>query len=179
MPIEKDVAGAFVNSLALCFSSMFYSFLISLVLCYLTILPIFRSFGEFLRKFRFLPSAGFSFLFMKITDNTDQQMLWMMIWGITTWLMYSMIGIALSINDDDISYARSLRLSKWQMIKELLIKGKAVDIFQAFISNFAILRSIEYDPNRSAFIGLIQYENGAFANTIVSSMMKIGEVIGK
>ena len=47
-----------------------------------------------------------------------------------------------------------------------------------FISNFAILRSIEYDPNRSAFIGLIQYQNGAFANIIVSSMMKIGEVIG-
>ncbi len=45
-------------------------------------------------------------------------------------------------------------------------------------SNFAILRSIEYDPNRSAFIGLIQYENGAFANTVVSSMMKVGEIIG-
>jgi large subunit ribosomal protein L2 len=47
-----------------------------------------------------------------------------------------------------------------------------------FFCNFAILRSIEYDPNRSAFIGLIQYENGAFANIIVSSMMKIGEIIG-
>ncbi len=43
--------------------------------------------------------------------------------------------------------------------------------------DFAILRTIEYDPNRSAFIGLIQYENGSFSNIVVSSMMKIGEII--
>jgi large subunit ribosomal protein L2 len=39
------------------------------------------------------------------------------------------------------------------------------------------LKSIEYDPNRSAFIGLIQFENGAFSNIVVSSKMQVGEIL--
>ena len=45
------------------------------------------------------------------------------------------------------------------------------------IARFGLLRSIEYDPNRSAFIGLLQYQSGAFTNIIVSSKMKVGDVI--
>lgn len=43
--------------------------------------------------------------------------------------------------------------------------------------NYAILRSIEYDPNRSAYIGVIQYKTGAFSYTVVSSRMQIGDII--
>ena len=49
--------------------------------------------------------------------------------------------------------------------------------YKTNIDNFAILRSIEYDPNRTAFIGLVQYKNGAFANIVVSSTMKVGDII--
>lgn len=42
---------------------------------------------------------------------------------------------------------------------------------------YAMIRSIEYDPNRSAFIGLVQTQNGAFSNILISSNMKVGEVI--
>ena len=43
--------------------------------------------------------------------------------------------------------------------------------------DFAILRSIEYDPNRSAFIGAIQFKEGGFSNIIVSANMKVGNII--
>ena len=49
--------------------------------------------------------------------------------------------------------------------------------YKSIPSNFAFLRSIEYDPNRSAFIGLIQFENGAFSNVVVSSKMQAGDVM--
>lgn len=49
--------------------------------------------------------------------------------------------------------------------------------YKTKLDNFAILRSIEYDPNRSSFIGLIQYKTGAFANILVSSTMKVGDII--
>jgi len=49
--------------------------------------------------------------------------------------------------------------------------------YRAIPSKFAILHSIEYDPNRSAFIGLIQFQNGSFSNIVVSSKMKLGEVL--
>jgi large subunit ribosomal protein L2 len=41
---------------------------------------------------------------------------------------------------------------------------------------YGILRSIEYDPNRSSFIGLVQYQSGSFAYVLVSSTMKVGNV---
>ena len=44
-------------------------------------------------------------------------------------------------------------------------------------TNYAILRSLEYDPNRSAFISLAQMQNGSFINIVVSSKAKIGDVI--
>jgi large subunit ribosomal protein L2 len=49
--------------------------------------------------------------------------------------------------------------------------------YKSIPSNFAILQSIEYDPNRSAFIGLIQFQNGSFSNIVVSSKMQPGEVL--
>lgn len=44
-------------------------------------------------------------------------------------------------------------------------------------SKYVLLRSIEYDPNRSAFIGLAQTQDGSFLNIIVSSFSKVGDVI--
>ena len=49
--------------------------------------------------------------------------------------------------------------------------------YSTISSKYGLLRSIEYDPNRSAFIGLIQTQNGAFFNTVVSSTSKVGDII--
>ena len=62
--MEKDIIRNFMHSLGFCFTAIFYAFLIAIVACYLSVLPIFRTLANFLRKFRFLPSTGLSFLFM-------------------------------------------------------------------------------------------------------------------
>ena len=43
--------------------------------------------------------------------------------------------------------------------------------------DFGILRSIEYDPNRTSFIGTVQFKNGAFSIIPVSSAMKVNDII--
>ena len=45
------------------------------------------------------------------------------------------------------------------------------------VSGYGLIRSVEYDPNRSAFIGLVQTKEGSFINIIISSSMKVGDVI--
>lgn len=42
---------------------------------------------------------------------------------------------------------------------------------------FGILRSIEYDPNRSIYIGLIQLKDGSFCYKSIASTMKINDVL--
>lgn len=163
---DKNIAGNFIKSLAFCFQAMGYSLLIAVIVSYLSVLPLFTTFCTFLRKFRFLPSTGLSFLFMKMTDNIDQQMFWMMIFGVTTWMIDAMVGIALSINRDDVMYARSLRLSRWECMRELLIKGKAAQMFIAAISIFAVawmlLASIENIAKASGGIGVILAESNKY-----------------
>jgi large subunit ribosomal protein L2 len=44
-------------------------------------------------------------------------------------------------------------------------------------NSYGILRSIEYDPNRSTHIGLLQHKDGSFCYITVSSVMKINDVI--
>ena len=44
------------------------------------------------------------------------------------------------------------------------------------INSFGILRSIEYDPNRSVFIGVFQLKNGSFCNIAVPSKIAINSV---
>lgn len=163
---DKDLAGNFIKSLGFCFTSMGYSICIALFISYLSVLPMFRSFCILLRKFRFLPSTGLSFLFMKITGNIEQQMLWMMVFGVTTWMIDYMVGIATSISDDEIMYARSLRLSRWECMRELLIKGKAAQMFLAVISVFAVswmlLASIENIAKASGGIGVVLAESNKY-----------------
>lgn len=163
---EKDIVGSFIKSLGFCFKCMFNAAIISIVVTYLSVLPIFRVVAEFTRKFRFLPSTGLSFLFMKVTHNISEQQSWMMTWGITTWLVYGMIGVALSITDKDIMYAKSIKLNRWQMMRELLIKGKAADLFMVIVGNFAIswmlLSYIENISKVNGGIGVILAESNKY-----------------
>lgn len=163
---DKDLFWHFQKSLFFCLKAMGYSVIISVILCYLSVLPVFSTFCEFLRKFRFLPSTGLSFLFMKISGNIDEQMLYMMMFGITTWMVYAMIDIALSITDDEVMYARSLRLNRWQSMREILIYGKAADLFNAAIGVFAIawmlLAAVENIAKASGGIGVVLAESNKY-----------------
>lgn len=163
---EKDIVGSFIKSLGFCFKCMFNAAIISIIITYLSVLPIFRVAAEFTRKFRFLPSTGLSFLFMKVTNNISEQQTWMMTWGITTWLVYGMIGVALSITDKDIMYAKSIKLNRWQMMRELLIKGKVADLFMVIVGNFAIswmlLSYIENISKVNGGIGVILAESNKY-----------------
>ena len=44
-------------------------------------------------------------------------------------------------------------------------------------NNYAFVRSVEYVPNRSCFIGLIQFQGGAFSNILISSSLTVGDII--
>lgn len=160
---KNDIVDNFLHSIGTCLSALFYSTIISLVACYLSVIPVLRSFLSFLRKFRFLPSAGLSFLFMKLTSSTENAAMAIMVFGVTTWLLDSMLEVALSISDEETIYSRSLRLSRWQMVREILIYGKAGVLFTCVISNFAmawmLLAAVENITKSSGGLGVVLAES--------------------
>ncbi len=164
---ERDLVRNFAKSLLFCFEAMAYSSAISFVVCYLSVLPLFASAASFMRKFRFLPSAGLSFLFLKLSGGTmEGEMQWMMVFGVTTWLLDSMLSISLGIKPEEIMYAKSLRLNRWQMMREVLIYGKAADLCGAIVGNFAmawmLLASVENIAKASGGIGVVLQESAKY-----------------
>jgi ABC-type nitrate/sulfonate/bicarbonate transport system permease component len=163
---KNDLVGNFIISLSFCIKCMLYSLFIAFIFMLIARIPIFQSFAVFCRKFRFLPSVGLSFLFMRLTDNVSSQMSWMMIFGITTFLVDGSVGIALSVTKDDVNYAKSLRLSRWQVFRELVIYSKLPTFFSMAISNFAIawmlLSSIENIAKSSGGIGVVLAESSKY-----------------
>jgi len=163
---KNDLVSNFMISLGFCVKSMFYSCCIAFFFMLIARIPIFQTFAVFCRKFRFLPSVGLSFLFMRLTGSVESQMSWMMIFGITTFLVDGAVGIALSVTKDDVNYAKSLRLSRWQVFRELIIYNKLPTFFSMAIANFAIawmlLSSIENIAKSSGGIGVVLAESGKY-----------------
>ena len=77
-----------------------------------------------------------------------------------------MIGVAMSIKDDQLRYAASLRLNSWQTFRELLLFGKAPDVMQAATSTFAIswtlLSAIENISKAGGGIGVVLAESNKY-----------------
>lgn len=163
---QNDLINNFIISLVFCFKSMFYSSVIAFLFMLIARIPIFQAFAIFCKKFRFLPSVGLSFLFMKLTDNVESLMSWMMIFGITTYMIDGAVNIALSVTKDDVNYAKSLRLSRWQIFRELIIYSKLPLFFIMAISNFAmawmLLASVENIAKSSGGIGVILAESNKY-----------------
>lgn len=160
---ERDLIDNYFHSLIFCFRAIGIATVISFILAYMSVLPLFSSFCSFLRKFRFLPSAGLTVVFMKLTDTMEQGMFAMMVFGVATWLIDSVIGVALSIKPEEIMYAKSLRLTRWEMMRELLIYGKADEMFRVVIGNFAmawmLLAAIESLVKSNGGLGVVLAES--------------------
>jgi len=163
---QNDLIENFSISLIFCIKSMLYASAIAFIFMLIARIPLFEAFAVFCRKFRFLPSVGLSFLFMKMTPDISTMMSWMMIFGITTYMIDGAVGIALSVSKDEVNYAKSLRLSRWEVFRELIIYSKLPAFFIMAVSNFAIawmlLSSVENIAKASGGIGVILAESNKY-----------------
>lgn len=103
---------------------------------------------------------------MKVTADQGGQMMAMMVFGVTTWLLDSMIAVALSVSEEEINYGKSMRLSRWEIMRETLIYGKAADLCMAVVANFAmawmLLAAVENIAKASGGIGVILSESNKY-----------------
>lgn len=161
---QNDLFGNFYTSIVFCLKSITYAAFIAFIFMCISRIPIFNAFCLFAKKFRFLPSVGLSFLFVKI--GIDDVPLSVMVFGISTFLIDAGINIALSISKDEVDYAKSLRLSRWKLFREVVIFNKAPYFFSAVIQNFAIawmlLASVENITKSTGGIGVLLAESSKY-----------------
>lgn len=111
---------------------------ISLGLAYLTVLPVFRPFVAAVSKGRFLSLAGFTFVFTLMFGGGHQLKTSLLVFSMTVFFITSMASVIAAIPKADFDHARTLQMSEWRVVWEVVILGTADKAFEVMRQNAAI-----------------------------------------
>ncbi len=111
---------------------------ISLVLAYLTVLPVMRPFVEFCSKARFFSMTGFLVVFTMAFGGGHGLKVSLLTFGMSVFFVTSMASVVASIPKAEWDQARSLRMGEWRMVWEVVVLGKADEAFEVLRQNAAI-----------------------------------------
>lgn len=125
-------------STKLCFHAILISVVASAVMSYLTVLPFFAPSGFVMRKLRFLPMAGLSFVFTLMSTSGYDLKVKLLVFGMSVFILDSMIGVVKSVTDNEYNHARTIFGNEWKVVWERVILGKAHMMLTAIKQNFAI-----------------------------------------
>lgn len=114
------------------------STVISLLLSYLTVLPFFRPIAAALSKGRFLSLVGFTFVFTLLVGGGHALKLWLLVFGMSVFYITSMAAVIAQIPKSTFDHARTLRMSEWRVVWEVVVLGTVDQAFEVMRQNAAI-----------------------------------------
>ena len=112
--------------------------IISLGLSYLTVLPVWRPVVTAISKGRFIGLTGLTLLFTLVFGGGHPLKISLLVFGMTVFFVTSMAAVVAGIPKEKYDYARSLRLSEWQVVREVVILGTADQAIEVLRQNAAM-----------------------------------------
>ena len=119
-------------------SALLWASLISLGLAYLTVIPVFRPLVAAISKGRFLSLAGFTFIFTLVVGGGRPLKLSLLVFAITVFYVTSMAAVIAAIPRGEFEHARTLRMSEWRTVWEVVILGTVDKAFEVLRQNAAM-----------------------------------------
>ena len=135
---QDGLAQGLISSILLNLEALAWSAAISLVLAYLTVIPIFRPLVVALSKGRFLSMIGFSLVFLLLIGGGHHLKTGLLVFGITVFFVTSMASVIAGIPKSEFDHARTLRMSEWRVVFEVVILGTADKAFEVLRQNAAM-----------------------------------------
>lgn len=111
---------------------------ISILLSYLTVMAFFRPIAQAISKMRYLSLVGFSFVFTLMGAGGYYLKLYLMVFGMTVFFVTSMAAVVAAIPKEQFDHARTLRMSEWRVVWEVVVVGTADQAFEVMRQNAAI-----------------------------------------
>jgi len=136
--MQEGLSRELLTSFLLNIKAIGYATLISLILSYLTVVPVFRPIGAFVSKLRFLGLTGLTFLFTLLVSGGHQLKLGLLVFGMTVFFVTSMCAVVADIPAEKLDYARTLRMSEWGVVWEVVVLGTADQALEVLRQNAAI-----------------------------------------
>jgi ABC-type nitrate/sulfonate/bicarbonate transport system permease component len=127
------------SSLALCLQAAVISIIISLLVVYLSPLPVIRPVAIALSRIRYLPLTGITFyLAILVSDARTMQVSVLFIF-MSLYFITSLLGVLKDIPAEEIDHARSLKCTRWEVLVEVVIKGRLDYVIEVLRQNLAII----------------------------------------
>lgn len=162
MQSKYNLTYHFITSIIFCLKAIFFATLISIVISYLSLMPVFKPVVKLITKFRFLGVLGLSFYVLTLVSNVEAQKMVLMIFSIGIFLMTAIQAEITSPTKDELDYGKTLGFSPWRISWEINILSKIDRIWEIMKQNFAIawvmLPAIEYLAKSSGGIGVLLVE---------------------
>ena len=126
------------SSLWLCAQATFIAVIVSLFFSYLAPVPAFRPLAVMLSRMRYLPLTGITFyIAAAVNDARDMQVLVLVVF-MSLYFITSMLSVIASIPQEELDHARSLGCSRWEVLWEVVIKGRLDYVIEVLRQNLAI-----------------------------------------
>lgn len=136
----------------------------SLVAAYLTVVPAIRPPAAFIAKSRFLGIAGLTFILTLYLGGGHRLKIALLVFGMSVFTLEAMARVVASIPREKFDHARTLRMSEWRVVWEVVILGKAdvaIDILrQNAAMGWMMLPMVE---------GIVRSEGGVGAMLLAQS----------
>jgi NitT/TauT family transport system permease protein len=126
-----------LSSLTLNIEALLLSSILSLGLAYLTVLGALRPFVTFVAKLRFLGLTGLTFVFgLMLTGHSLK--VGLLVLGLTVFMTTTMVDVVATIPKWQFEHARTLRMTEWRVVWEVVILGTFDKALEALRQNAAI-----------------------------------------
>lgn len=127
------------SSLGLCLQAALLSIVVSLAIVYLSPLPAIRPIALAFSKIRYLPLTGITFyLAILVRDARTMQVSVLFIF-MSLYFITSLLSVLKDIPAEEIDHARSLKCSRWEVLWEVVIKGRLDYVLEVLRQNLAII----------------------------------------
>ncbi len=156
------------SSLRLCLLAAVISLVISLTVVYLSPLPAIRPVALFLSRLRYLPLTGITFYLAILVTNARTMQVWVLVVFMSLYFITSLLGVLKDIPADEINHARSLKCSRWEIVWEVVVKGRLDYVLDVLRQNLAIiwmmLVTVESILVAAGGLGVLIKNSDKFAN---------------
>ncbi|QQR82141.1 nitrate ABC transporter permease [Candidatus Campbellbacteria bacterium] len=170
--ISYGLGQAMKASFVTCVEAILIATTFSLGLGYLRVLQFFKPAGQLVSKMRFLGLVGLNFIFTLLTGGGHLLKLTVLVFGLSVFMVPSILSIVDSVTKDELDHARTLRMGPWRTVFEVIVLGKADLVLEAIRQNAAIAWMM-----LTVVEGLVRSEGGVGALLLTQSkFLKLPEI---
>jgi ABC-type nitrate/sulfonate/bicarbonate transport system permease component len=166
--VNEGLFSHIFSSLGLCLKAAFYALIFSLIIAYLSPIPLIKPIAQFLSKLRYLPLTGLTFYASMLIQDARSMQVWILVVFMSLYFITSLLSVINDIEQEEFDHAKSLGCSRWMIVYEVIVKGRFDYVLDVLRQNLAIiwmmLVSVESILVASGGLGVLIKNSDKFMN---------------